>query len=130
MQFTIPWRVQRRNRQARRDNHWTFKLIRRLNRLSFNYHLRLIHIYLSFLTSQQGTPICDRYGIMRFEEMCSFCVTDGCNWGERPRLASEKANGAFLEFVRQRHHLVEDLHTGALLLLRFESCIHFELDFF
>ena len=41
--------------------------------------------------TREGDPICDSYRIHTYEHgTVVFCLADGCNWGERPREASNR----------------------------------------
>eukprot|EP00324_Dicrateria_rotunda_P004055 CAMPEP_0206160284 /NCGR_PEP_ID=MMETSP1474-20131121/6625_1 /ASSEMBLY_ACC=CAM_ASM_001110 /TAXON_ID=97495 /ORGANISM="Imantonia sp., Strain RCC918" /LENGTH=278 /DNA_ID=CAMNT_0053561533 /DNA_START=454 /DNA_END=1287 /DNA_ORIENTATION=+ len=51
--------------------------------------------------SREGDPICDRYTVKLLPNAAIICLTDGCNWGEKPRRASRVANAAMVEFVRK-----------------------------
>eukprot|EP01121_Diplochlamys_sp_Union-15-3_P007951 TRINITY_DN2068_c0_g1_i1.p1 TRINITY_DN2068_c0_g1~~TRINITY_DN2068_c0_g1_i1.p1 ORF type:complete len:405 (+),score=66.34 TRINITY_DN2068_c0_g1_i1:92-1306(+) len=48
---------------------------------------------------KQGDPICDSYRLQIHENGTLFVITDGCNWGERPREASNRAKDAFIAYL-------------------------------
>eukprot|EP01105_Mastigella_eilhardi_P009533 TRINITY_DN224_c2_g1_i1.p1 TRINITY_DN224_c2_g1~~TRINITY_DN224_c2_g1_i1.p1 ORF type:complete len:1437 (+),score=327.44 TRINITY_DN224_c2_g1_i1:298-4311(+) len=48
-----------------------------------------------------GDPICDQYRVIVDHECVIFAVADGCNWGNKPKMAASNASTAFIEFVRE-----------------------------
>jgi len=50
--------------------------------------------------SREGDPICDSYRIHTYENGVLVCLADGCNWGERPKEASNRAKDAFVAYVQ------------------------------
>ncbi|KAH3767670.1 cyclophilin B [Pelomyxa schiedti] len=51
--------------------------------------------------TKQGEPICDHYSIHMFDKLTTFCITDGCNWGVKPRDAAKAACTAFTKFLSE-----------------------------
>eukprot|EP00028_Trichosphaerium_sp_Am-I-7-wt_P006291 CAMPEP_0168520060 /NCGR_PEP_ID=MMETSP0405-20121227/7721_1 /TAXON_ID=498012 /ORGANISM="Trichosphaerium sp, Strain Am-I-7 wt" /LENGTH=394 /DNA_ID=CAMNT_0008540787 /DNA_START=37 /DNA_END=1221 /DNA_ORIENTATION=- len=49
--------------------------------------------------SREGDPMCDSYRIHTHKNGILFCVTDGCNWGERPKEAANRAKNAFVVYL-------------------------------
>jgi len=52
--------------------------------------------------SREGDPICDSYRMQIHNNAVFFCLADGCNWGERPRQASNRSKDAFIGFLQQK----------------------------
>jgi len=51
---------------------------------------------------RDGDPICDVFSFRcNSKGAIVAAVTDGCNWGDRPMMASRIANGAFVDYVFQ-----------------------------
>jgi hypothetical protein len=64
---------------------------------------------------RDGDPICDRIGVVGFENRCIVTLTDGCNWGAKARDASLRANDTFLK-VMEEHVQVCTTRSSAYLL--------------
>jgi hypothetical protein len=68
---------------------------------------------------RDGEPICDSFSIQVFEDdVVLACVTDGCNWGKRPMMASNTARASFLEYMRGKLNDV----SGLIYFLLFIIC--------
>jgi len=67
-----------------------------------------------------GAPICDYYCAEIYEMYgrSVLCMTDGCNWGEKPMKASQTANYGFHEYMRNRQHRIADLRSAAYCILK------------
>jgi hypothetical protein len=50
---------------------------------------------------REGDPICDRYQIQLNERGTFICVSDGCNWGEKPRRAARLVNKNIRAYVNK-----------------------------
>lgn len=50
---------------------------------------------------RDGDPICDRYQMKIYQNAVITCLTDGCNWGDKPRKASRIANSKMIAFVEK-----------------------------
>jgi len=68
-------------------------------------------------SSREGDPICDSFRIQAHENGTVFCVTDGCNWGERPREASNRAKDAFVAFLNMKLGELKTLKDMGFLLI-------------
>eukprot|EP01103_Thecamoeba_quadrilineata_P018296 TRINITY_DN68_c4_g3_i1.p1 TRINITY_DN68_c4_g3~~TRINITY_DN68_c4_g3_i1.p1 ORF type:complete len:1006 (+),score=211.87 TRINITY_DN68_c4_g3_i1:106-3123(+) len=69
------------------------------------------------LVKRVGDPICDRFSIVAFENRYVVSVTDGCNWGPKPRDASLRAISAFCKHVEDHHSSIGDVQSVGQLLL-------------
>jgi len=49
---------------------------------------------------REGDPVCDRFQISLMENAAFIVLTDGCNWGDKPRKASRIANRAILNYLK------------------------------
>jgi len=54
---------------------------------------------------REGDPICDRYQVQLNENSAFICVTDGCNWGEKPRRAARLVNKSMRNYINK--HIAE-----------------------
>jgi len=68
-----------------------------------------ISTYPNIAGTRCGDPIADRYSCKAWRERVLFVVTDGCNWGEKPKMASVKANTIFMQFMEQYVPRLNDL---------------------
>ena len=50
---------------------------------------------------REGDPICDFYQIVLFSNSAILCLTDGCNWGDKPRKASRIANKSIVKYMEK-----------------------------
>jgi hypothetical protein len=73
---------------------------------------------------KQGSPVCDRFSVMLFEERYVIVLADGCNWGLRPREAALRAINAFVEYVTTNHSSAQTLKNAAELMLHGFSRAH------
>jgi hypothetical protein len=55
---------------------------------------------VSINPSRDGTPICDFYRFDLGPERIVACLTDGCNWGQKPRDAARVANNRFCSYLQ------------------------------
>jgi hypothetical protein len=46
-----------------------------------------------------GAILCDCFHVRAIGDRVIFALADGCNWGERPRAAAEKASKAMVEYM-------------------------------
>eukprot|EP01120_Amphizonella_sp_Union-15-10_P009396 TRINITY_DN3542_c0_g1_i2.p1 TRINITY_DN3542_c0_g1~~TRINITY_DN3542_c0_g1_i2.p1 ORF type:complete len:403 (+),score=81.80 TRINITY_DN3542_c0_g1_i2:97-1305(+) len=60
-------------------------------------------------SSREGDPICDSFKVQTHENGVLFCVTDGCNWGERPRDASNRAKDSFVSYLGSKITEIKNL---------------------
>ena len=67
---------------------------------------------------REGDPICDRYGYYLFPNRAIVVVADGCNWGERPKKAAERARNATMAYLKEKNHKVRNIEDAKLYLLR------------
>lgn len=63
-----------------------------------------------------GDPICDSFCISLHTARCIIAVADGCNWGERPRRAAQRAAQAFATFVEKSMDVSTIQDIGHILL--------------
>lgn len=66
---------------------------------------------------RQGDPICDRFALTFYHNRAVVVLSDGCNWGIRPRNAAVRANNAFIETIALHPHLQDLQQLGKLLLM-------------
>lgn len=50
---------------------------------------------------REGDPICDQYCLSHFSNRTIFSLADGCNWGDEPRNAAQKAVRVFEEYMKK-----------------------------
>lgn len=48
-----------------------------------------------------GDPVCDQFCVERYASATVFALADGCNWGNKPRMAANRASRAFVNFVQE-----------------------------
>jgi hypothetical protein len=46
-----------------------------------------------------GELLCDRFHVKVYGDRLFFCLTDGCNWGEKPRAAAIKASQVIIIII-------------------------------
>jgi len=66
---------------------------------------------------RDGDPVCDRYGYLSFGNRSFGVIADGCNWGERPRVAAEKARDTIIEYFinnTSKIHSIADMQWHLL----------------
>jgi len=76
------------------------------------------------LEVREGDPICDQYALLAFENRVMVAVADGCNWGEEPRLAAEKASYIFIDYLKKHQKDISDLRDTVPLILRAFMAAH------
>lgn len=52
--------------------------------------VRSLYPYIQARASRDGDPICDSFRVHVYDNATVWCIADGCNWGERPRQASNR----------------------------------------
>lgn len=67
---------------------------------------------------RQGDPICDRYGVRIYENRGIFVIADGCNWGERPKLAAQYATNSVLDYLSSNMSSINCVQDAQVHLLR------------
>ncbi|KAH3756438.1 1-phosphatidylinositol 4,5-bisphosphate phosphodiesterase delta-4 [Pelomyxa schiedti] len=65
-----------------------------------------------------GDPICDQYSVSLATDKIIFALADGCNWGEKPKLAAFSAVNNFVEFSTTYCRNVKTVKELGNLLLR------------
>jgi len=75
-------------------------------------------------TSREGDPICDSYRIHTYENSVLVCLADGCNWGERPKEASNRARDGFIFYLSERIQDAKTLKDVGLMLINALSVSH------
>jgi hypothetical protein len=51
--------------------------------------------------ARDGDPICDSFRVRTFINGAVVCIADGCNWGARPKKASNVAKDTFVSFLEK-----------------------------
>jgi len=69
---------------------------------------------------REGDPICDSFCIHAYENCVIVCIADGCNWGERPREASNRCKDIFVQHLENNLGNVKRLNDLGPLLV---SCL-------
>uniref|UniRef100_A0A7S4P4A0 PPM-type phosphatase domain-containing protein n=1 Tax=Paramoeba aestuarina TaxID=180227 RepID=A0A7S4P4A0_9EUKA len=73
----------------------------------------------SITNQREGDPICDSFGFQAYPGGGAvLVVADGCNWGEKPREASERARDCFMRYMRARRHKLHSSREAGHYLLR------------
>ena len=67
---------------------------------------------------RDGDPICDRYGFYLFKNRSIVVVADGCNWGELPKRAAERARNSVMGYLKEKNHKIRCINDAKLYLLR------------
>jgi len=75
-------------------------------------------------SSREGDPICDSYRIHTFENGLICCLADGCNWGERPKEASNRAKDAFVYYVQDNIGECKTLKDVSFLMVEALAVCH------
>ena len=73
---------------------------------------------------REGSPICDTFQYRLYNHRAILAVTDGCNWGVRPRLASRTANKTFVDYLENYQGEINTVREAGHLLLRAASHAH------
>eukprot|EP01119_Soliformovum_irregulare_P008789 TRINITY_DN2189_c0_g1_i2.p1 TRINITY_DN2189_c0_g1~~TRINITY_DN2189_c0_g1_i2.p1 ORF type:complete len:438 (+),score=84.53 TRINITY_DN2189_c0_g1_i2:343-1656(+) len=74
---------------------------------------------------RDGDPICDSFQVQLLEDNVVLAVIcDGCNWGDRPKDASNKAKEGMLNYMRSHIHEMSDARDVGHVLLRALSYCH------
>eukprot|EP01129_Flabellula_baltica_P017425 TRINITY_DN9655_c0_g1_i1.p1 TRINITY_DN9655_c0_g1~~TRINITY_DN9655_c0_g1_i1.p1 ORF type:complete len:409 (-),score=83.19 TRINITY_DN9655_c0_g1_i1:20-1246(-) len=68
-------------------------------------------------SSRRGDPICDSYRIHTYSDGVIACLADGCNWGQLPKEASNRAKDAFVYFMEQQMPSVTNVQEIGPLLV-------------
>lgn len=69
-------------------------------------------------STREGDPICDQFCFIQMADRSISCVADGCNWGQKPRIAAKKAAKAFTDYLFSKQHQITDLQNLGNFLLR------------
>eukprot|EP00012_Vannella_robusta_P010305 CAMPEP_0206206828 /NCGR_PEP_ID=MMETSP0166-20121206/15219_1 /ASSEMBLY_ACC=CAM_ASM_000260 /TAXON_ID=95228 /ORGANISM="Vannella robusta, Strain DIVA3 518/3/11/1/6" /LENGTH=716 /DNA_ID=CAMNT_0053627455 /DNA_START=955 /DNA_END=3105 /DNA_ORIENTATION=+ len=75
-------------------------------------------------TKREGSPICDTFQYRLYSNRAILAVTDGCNWGIRPKMASRIANKTFVEYMEDHQGSIHTVREAGHLLLRATSHAH------
>ena len=75
-------------------------------------------------THRDGDPICDRFLVQLLPKRSIALVADGCNWGEKPRKAAEKASNSFADYLLEHQAEATTTHYVARLITRAFSVAH------
>ena len=76
---------------------------------------------------KEGSPICDTFQYRLYNNRAIFAVSDGCNWGIRPKLASRTANSTFVQYMEDHQGEIHTVREAGHLLLRATSHAHTEI---
>lgn len=66
---------------------------------------------------REGDPVCDRVHLVLYSAGALLVLTDGCNWGEKPRKASRYANKAILAYLSRYISSLTTVTSAVHLLL-------------
>mmetsp|Transcript_14184 Transcript_14184/g.36229 ORF Transcript_14184/g.36229 Transcript_14184/m.36229 type:complete len:855 (-) Transcript_14184:59-2623(-) len=72
---------------------------------------------VSINPSRDGTPICDFYRFDLGPERIVACLTDGCNWGQKPRDAARVANNRFCSYLQAHMQEADSVQKAGQLVL-------------
>ncbi|KYQ94484.1 protein phosphatase 2C-related protein [Tieghemostelium lacteum] len=73
-------------------------------------------------TLRDGDPIADRYTCVVYNNRLVTCLADGCNWGEKPKQAAQRASQAFIDHVMSRNDEITNVkEAGRILFDAFEN---------
>merc|ERR1712137_100269 len=67
---------------------------------------------------REGDPVCDRYGFYLFHNRSIVVVADGCNWGELPKRAAERARNSVMSYLKEKNQKIKTVDDAQLYLLR------------
>ena len=76
---------------------------------------------------RDGDPICDRFLVQMLPERTIAIVADGCNWGNKPKTAAQRASNSFAEYMLAHQHEATTTHYVARLITRAFSVAHHRL---
>eukprot|EP01124_Arcella_intermedia_P015677 TRINITY_DN22241_c0_g1_i2.p1 TRINITY_DN22241_c0_g1~~TRINITY_DN22241_c0_g1_i2.p1 ORF type:complete len:322 (-),score=51.18 TRINITY_DN22241_c0_g1_i2:275-1240(-) len=68
-------------------------------------------------TKREGDPICDSFRVHIHQELFIACIADGCNWGERPREASNRGKDAFVRSIEANIATVKNFRDLGPLMM-------------
>ncbi|KAF2072885.1 hypothetical protein CYY_005809 [Polysphondylium violaceum] len=71
-----------------------------------------------------GDPIADRYTCCVYNNRLITCLADGCNWGQKPKEAAQKASTAFIEYVVSKNDLMTNVKEVGKILFEGFECAH------
>jgi len=67
---------------------------------------------------RHGDPVCDHYGFQAYSNRCISVVSDGCNWGTRPKKAAERARDTVMEYLCSEIPKIHTVRDAQAHLLR------------
>ena len=76
------------------------------------------------ITVQDGSPICDQYKASVYANRAVVSVADGCNWGEAPREAAQRARDSFVNYLSNHLDVMYNTQCVASLVQRAFSMAH------
>jgi len=76
---------------------------------------------------RDGDPICDRFLVQMFPKRTIAIIADGCNWGEKPRKAAEKATNSFADYLVSHQTEATTTHYVARLITRAFAMAHYSI---
>tara|TARA_R110002050_G_scaffold286458_1_gene436862 strand:+ start:228 stop:1235 length:1008 start_codon:yes stop_codon:yes gene_type:complete len=71
-----------------------------------------------------GDPIADQYKLRVYENRIVFALADGCSWGERPRMAAQKACEGFVSYLTENLRKINNTGDAGTLMLQALSEAH------
>eukprot|EP00013_Stygamoeba_regulata_P001496 CAMPEP_0177633074 /NCGR_PEP_ID=MMETSP0447-20121125/2639_1 /TAXON_ID=0 /ORGANISM="Stygamoeba regulata, Strain BSH-02190019" /LENGTH=957 /DNA_ID=CAMNT_0019134701 /DNA_START=371 /DNA_END=3244 /DNA_ORIENTATION=+ len=74
--------------------------------------------HLADKPKRDGFPICDCFNLEGYDNRVLVVLTDGCNWGPRPKLAAWRANSALSGYVRTNNEEIYSTKDAIAILLR------------
>ena len=85
---------------------------------NFNEHVCSYRDYIAAISistypvlqgaGRAGDPICDFYYARLFGQGTIFALADGCNWGEAPKQAAQRAATCFVRYIQDRLYRLLD----------------------
>lgn len=85
---------------------------------------RSISTYPTSDNKREGDPICDFYYVRLFQNGTIFSLSDGCNWGEAPKLAAQRGATIFVHYLQDRLHLLGNTRTVTRAVLKAFAAAH------
>jgi len=68
--------------------------------------------------TRDGYPICDCFSLHLYRNRVIATITDGCNWGEKPRNAAWLVNSRFSSMLMENQDLLPNTQAIARLMLK------------
>jgi len=81
----------------------------------------------AYSNKREGDPVCDSFRIQIYPNFIVVCITDGCNWGERPREASNKAKDNFTLYIQNNITNAKNLKSIGPILIAALDAAHYSI---